>query len=452
MAVLNATNSETRTPPLERLIGFDTIRRPFESWYAFVARLIRANLLTDVEIRRQVPPDWVRWAFAPDSVLPGDLATLGPYFRQLSKPEIKIRPGAWQPFPELSSSPPECLRICPRCIGDGYHSYAWQGDLIARCPVHHEPLTHHCPHCATQLLWQSRSPGLSAFQCPAGCLLLDGIHSGLYVPDELAITQALQEHWQWTQSLSAAITFVSGPMHIAYPPYLASAPLRMPPLPSKGLLPALMHALQSSGVTMPGFKPYHEQSRGHWTIEAKSWTWKESEPSTEYQLETYRRAFRRGAYRTHVPIATRAPIDAWLAASESAHGRWHGGEVEEGEHCSTLVLPSYLVTNNELTGLRRLLARGRDPELACAHYLQALVDLLEHARQRRIALDKLDHPSPHITVAESVDAIVRTAEGYWRLSGFTRGEDDSRASWLDYREPAEIAGGMIHIMRRSGPP
>ena len=450
MTVTSVTDDGDR-PPLERLIGFDTLDRPLESWYAFIGRLIRANLLNDMDIRHQLPADWVRWAFAPHGVQTSDLASPGPCIERMPDPELKLRPMAWQPFPDLSSAPPECLRGCPRCLKAGYHSHAFQGDLIARCPVHDETLVHRCPHCDTPLLWQARSPGFSAFHCPAGCPLLEGVHSGLHVPHETQMTTALQEHWAWTQALRQAITFTSGPVHIAYPPYLAIAPLRMPPLPSKGLLPALLHALQAKGLALPAFASYHEHSHGQWMLEAQPWTWNAFQTRNEDQLDIYRRAFRRGAYRTSVPLTDRATFEQWLVVSESDHGRRHDGAVEEGSLCASFVLPSYLFTNNELTALRRLLARGSNPGLVCAHYTQVLIELLEHARLRRMALDQLQEPSPHVSVAEAFYAIVHTAAGYWRVSGHTRGEDASRDTWLDFREPAEMAAGMIHVMRRYGP-
>ena len=259
------------------------------------------------------------------------------------------------------------------------------------------------------------------------------------------------EHLAWTQALSEAIAFVSGPVHIAYPPYLAVASLRMPPLPSKGLLPALLHALQGTELTVPAFASFHEQSHGRWTLKVQPWTWDEADSRDETHLEAYRRAFRRGAYRTYVPLVDRVAFEQWLARSEAAHGKWHDGAVEEGSACATFGLASYLVTNNELIALRRLLARGSNPGLACAHYTQVLIELLEHARLRRTALDQLQAPSSHVTVAEGFDVIIRTATGHWRVSGETRGDDASRHTWLDFREPAEMAGGIIHVMRRYGP-
>ena len=80
MTITNAIDDPDR-PLLERLIGFDTLNRPLESWYAFVGRLIRANLLNDVEIRNQLPADWVRWAFAPHGVQTAILLLPAPILR-----------------------------------------------------------------------------------------------------------------------------------------------------------------------------------------------------------------------------------------------------------------------------------------------------------------------------------------------------------------------------------
>ena len=93
MTVTNTTDEPDR-PPLERLIGFDTLSRPLESWYAFVSRLIRANLLNDVDIRKQLPVDWVRCAFAPQAIQTSDLAIPTPYVDQLPDAQASVLPVA----------------------------------------------------------------------------------------------------------------------------------------------------------------------------------------------------------------------------------------------------------------------------------------------------------------------------------------------------------------------
>lgn len=204
-------------------------------------------------------------------------------------------------------------------------------------------------------------------------------------------------------------------------------------------------------MTLPAFAPYQEQSHGRWTLVVQPWVPHACRPCNEDRVDAYRRAFRRGVYRTHVPLVERSAFEEWLAVSEAAHGKWHHGGVEEGSLCATFVLPSYLVTNNELAALRRLLARGGDLGLACIHYQQVLTELLEHSRLRRIGLDRLAEPSEHVIVAEAFDAVVRTSSGTWRVSGRTHGDEESRSTWLDFREPAEIDNGLIHVMRRYAP-
>lgn len=55
---------------LDSLIGIDSLPRRFESLYACVSRLIRANLLNDNDIRNQLPALWLQAAFSPNAPLP----------------------------------------------------------------------------------------------------------------------------------------------------------------------------------------------------------------------------------------------------------------------------------------------------------------------------------------------------------------------------------------------
>ncbi|HUR39740.1 MAG TPA: hypothetical protein VM240_01080 [Verrucomicrobiae bacterium] len=436
--------------PIESLIGFDTVERPFESWYAYVCRLIRANLFNEAEIRNRLPATWVRWAFSPHQVQVADIALPEPLQEQVPNPDLKFRALAWHPYPEMSSTPSECLRLCPSCIAAGTHSYAMQVDLLERCPVHGEALVHRCPNCGLPLLWQSRSPGQSAFNCPGGCALQAGLSSGLYIPDEEALSAALAEEWAWVSALRERVAITSGPVHIAYPPYLAVATPRVPPLPSPGLLPAMLQALTREGIVVPSPLPHHTQNVGRWIVEVRPW---DPAPISvdEDRLDAMRRSFRRGAYQTAVPLVNLQRFRAWLARETSTPDAWKGAQVEETPLGPVFSFPSYLVTNNELTALRRLLARGTDPHTAGSHYEAFLLDLLDNAIARRVALDDLSHPSAETRVAEAFDAIVRTDNGLRRICGRTEGSDESRATWDDLREQAEMAGGMIYITRRYGP-
>lgn len=443
-----------RLATIESLIGYDTMERPFESWYAFVCRLIRANLLNDAEIRERLPATWVRWAFAPHQIQVSDIAPPEPLRERQSNLELKFCALAWHPYPEMSGTPIECLRVCPTCIAAGTHSYALQVDILERCPVHDDVLVHRCPTCDLPLLWQSHTPRQSAFTCPAGCALQAGPSSGLHVPDEEALAAAFREEWAWINALREQVAMLSVPVHIAYPPYLTVGTLRVPPLPSPGLLPAVLQALSSAGIDVPTSLPHHAQSTGRWTVEVRLW----DPPSItvdESRVDAMRRSFRRGAYETAVPLAHRERFVTWLKRKSSTQGAWRGVQVEETPLGPVCGFPSYLVTNNELTALRRLLIRGPDPQTAVAHYEAFLFDLLDNATVRRLALDDLSMPAAETRVAEAFDALILTAQGLRRICCRTEGDDDSRLTWDNLHEQAGMAGagagGIIYITRRHGP-
>ncbi len=422
---------------LEQLIGFHTLNRPLESWYAFVSRLIRANLLNGSEVRRQLPLEWIRWAFAPHEVRAEDLVALDTQLAHLPDADLKLRPAAWQLWPDLSSVPPECLRACASCLLAGYHSYAMQCDLIARCPVHHEELTHHCPHCQTPMVWSGRVLGTRAFECPSGCSLIEGIHGGLLVPYEAELSAILGRHAAWLQTLRNSIAFVSGPVYIAYPPHLAVMP-GATALPSKGLSTALLQSLLATGIAIPPFKAYHEQAPGRWTVEVQPWRPVQPITEPEFGLEGLRDGFRRGAFRTYIPLADAEAFERWLVLSETKHGDWHGGAVERGSTSFLFRFRSHLITNAELVGLRRLLTSGNDPALACTHYQQVLVEVLERACQRDSAISRQDGSAASVVaIAEIFDAILLVGEAYWRVCGHTR-VNDALEAWLSHQEPARI--------------
>lgn len=435
---------------LQRLIGFATRLRELESWYAFISRLIRANHLSDGEIDLHFPSQWLWWAFHPHSVQPEDVASCKFHPSDLSNLDLKLRAYAWQPFRSLSSSPPERLRGCPTCLKFGYHTYAYQGDMIAKCPVHGDNLVHRCPYCDTPLLWLVREPARSAMQCPSGCSLQQGVHSGLHVPYEDEMAAALGRHLVWIEKIKSSFSFESGPIHIAYPPYTFISPLGDPSFPTKGLLAALLNALATK-VALPEGEDFHEKSGGLWKLRIEPWKAASAKQLKKHHLDSCRASFRRGAYRTIVPLTNPEKFDSWLKANDEMYGSWHEGIVEQGTQYSNFAFPSFLVTNGEIDALKRILDHGDTTSLACDHYHAVLIELLDDARLRRASLDNLQPASPKTDIAERFDSIVDTKSGLWRIAGYTRGGGESSLSWRDFREPAELGAGVIHVMRRNGP-
>ena len=133
--------------PISELIGYDTCDRLFESWYAYVSRLIRVNALSSAEIRYRLPRAWLHLACDPFQIQGSDTTLIDPLPGiDNHTVDAKLFASTWIPFPELCSVPTECVRGCPTCLGNGYHCYATQSDLISRCPVHGHLLVQHCPH------------------------------------------------------------------------------------------------------------------------------------------------------------------------------------------------------------------------------------------------------------------------------------------------------------------
>jgi hypothetical protein len=93
------------------------------------------------------------------------------------------------------------------------------------------------------------------------------------------------------------------------------------------------------------------------------------------------------------------------------------------------------MTNNELTSLRDILASDTDPLMACVHYEALLLDLLQNANRRFTALDLEELAARETRIAEIFDAIVRTDNGCWRVSGHTIVSQDVQSTWQEHRDP-----------------
>ncbi|CAD7716544.1 hypothetical protein LMG31884_22160 [Xanthomonas hydrangeae] len=324
------------------LIGVSSIDRPFESWYAYISRLIRSNLLSSADATKFLPADWVKLAFTPD-----DLATVVPSALMCGPlDQYKLQPNAWKLFPSLCSSPPECLRGCPVCLANGYHSYAMQDDLLVKCPIHGCLLSHVCLHCGVPLVKSAVSPISNALRCPRGCSLSVATHSGLHVPQLDLMTSSLGEHLRWITHARAAITPCCQPVYIAYPPHVLSVEGEASMRPSHGLVVALIRQLNAAGAKLPSPLSYHAFDEGKWQIQVTRWEMQggRSEASASRSAQAHRDTFRRGAFVTRVPICS---INSWLAWKDTF--KWDETAqlvnlVNAVRDIVAIELPSYLLT------------------------------------------------------------------------------------------------------------
>lgn len=439
--------SARSTNALRSLIGFDSIEKPYESFYVYVSRLLRCNLMNAMEMRRRIPAEWLQTAFSSDLQVPARLVS---QLREIAPGvdlHAKLQVDPWVPFASLNSIAPEQLRVCALCLEDGYHTYAWHSDAIERCPVHDEALTTMCGRCESPLVRVARVTAPGALECPRGCTLVGGLHSGLD-PEPNRLTRALDAHLDWVSALRARIAFVSGPIHVVYPPIAhGDASIRTPPRPSPGLLPAMLDTLRLARRAVPELLPFHAHQHERWILSASRWPSVAGDLPRESQVEALRRAFRRGVYQTYLPLFDAGATIVALAQCLKTLNE----PMQDVDGVPVLAIPSYLVTNSEITALRRLLARNQVSEVTPAHYQAVLHEFVERAFLRRTALNRIGTASNLLCVAERFDAVVRVGRSLLRVSGATQTEPAGQGAWRGFRELAEIPGGFIHVSDRTGP-
>lgn len=430
---------------IERLIGFSTHSRPFESWYAFVSRLICANLMTPGEANSILPTSWIDAAYDPFNAHLCHLSGRRSLGLNDGNPaaSAKVVATDWMPLPTLSSAPPECLRGCPTCLAHGYHSYATQGDLITHCPVHHEPLTHRCPHCDRPLFWRGVGGSPLAFRCPQGCSLASTAAPGLILPDANALEAAWKVHYLATAAMKNALQFVSGPVHLAYPPLSGELCSREPALPTPGAVRALYDAVSDLGVAAPRMPSGFSQSDSAWRFQITPWTG--TLVNSPAFIDRMLLGFRRGPYRTVIPVTQSALVGRWLETSVPLR---EGVSVSSENEMHWLTLPSHLIVKPELMALRRVLAQSREQPHAYMHYGALIETILARASERRNALDAWPTPAKILRMSDYVDGIFVARGLAWRAQGTVFAEQARTHAWRDYRELAELGDQFIHITHR----
>ncbi|NJB79311.1 hypothetical protein [Xanthomonas arboricola] len=431
------------------LIGVNSIDRPLESWYAYISRLIRCNLLKTTDAEKCLPADWIKQAFTPDDVekvqLSGVVCDALDYY--------KLQPDAWKLFPSLGSSPPECVRACPACMADGYHSYAMQDDLLTQCPLHGCELSHVCWQCGVSLIRAALQPISNAFRCPRGCSLTAATHSGLHVPQLDLLTAHFGEHLQWITKVREAITLRCPPMYVAYPPHVMAAEGLADTRPSPGLTVALLQQLAAAGAQLPAPLMFQASSEGKWRFQVTRWKVQSGSSGAlkAGPAQTYRHAFHRGVFVTRVPICWIGSWTAWKEANHSNRTAQLVSLAAPRRGVMAIELPSYLMTNAELSALQMLLCQDLDEIVASVFYDELLYQTLNRACERRVALDAMHLNDLSLHLAEAFDALVRVGDTTWRVSATTECEPSLSSAWIDYRELADMRAGQIFVSRRSGP-
>lgn len=429
------------------LIGRDAINRPYESMYAYVSRLIRSNLLSLSEIRSTIPFEYLRAAFDPAYQLakpPSDHFELSNDI-----PRLKLSGSEWEIFPSLISSPTTYIRGCTKCLSAGYHTNATQSSLLASCPLHGTDLTQICPMCGTPLLRSTLDPVASAFRCPRGCSLSIGSHAGLCPDEDDGLRAPLEAHLTWLDKIHKQIKFVSGPVHVTYPPYSRIVDWRAFPFPSKGLFASLCDALRTINIDLPEPLPFHQEKTGEWVVQIERWIQSRRSCDSDLFIDILQNSFQRGAYNTLLPIPYIKPFVLWRRAMPLRKRLFSNRTIEQTRRGTLLVtVPSSLITNNEIVAMRKILADARDPSIATLHYEKFLFDSLDRVKQRVLETENCDVPSRILTVAEHFEGLVQTSIGTFRVLAVTHGDKNSRGTWLNFQERADLSNTAIQPYRQ----
>ena len=419
---------------LQNLIGFHTIARRHESLYAFVARLIRSNLLSERETREILPKSWALSAFAPDddevpSPLEDFRAAIPLDARGGEQHKLSIDP--WILLPSIAKASKRRLRGCAACFEAGHHSYAFQDSLLARCPQHGLALSDRCPHCSAPLWWRHSPMHQSAFRCPRGCDLMGGLHVGLDDDAFACLAEHLDRHLVLIENLRSRASFVSGPAHVIYPPRLADPELDDVARPADGLTGAILKAIRPHVRNFPKLGAHHDQASGDWRIEVRpimyaSETSAEESNVLESKTRRMMAAFRRGTFRTELPLGD--SLDDALLARLGMHAM-----LAKDRDMPQISVASYMLTTSEVSCLQRILSAGH--AAAHAHYDLALRATLEMAASRQDEREDGTRQRAALSIGETITGLIQTPKRLLWIQGNTAIPSHSAdAAWASFSE------------------
>lgn len=173
-------------------LGFVFHRRwvnPYESIVGMLWKFVRLNALPGHSLVTQLS----RVPIDPYEGLEPTRIDLRAVARLLGLTQRSVRTA----MGPLGATPSPCLRICPSCVGLGYHGTLHQLARFDRCPVHGEPIEAKCRHCSRPSEYRLDAQLLDA---PFRCRHCRGHYGrsatgirprGLAASDRVAVTRAL---------------------------------------------------------------------------------------------------------------------------------------------------------------------------------------------------------------------------------------------------------------------
>lgn len=138
------------------------------------------------------------------------------------------------------SAAPNSLRVCPQCIGQGFHTHFQDLLFIGYCPIHAVPLLNACPRCRQHISSDvARGQRRDPFTCRCGYVFWNSDRSQPFSVSELAL---LREAVEWLDRVGGRIDKV-------YDRQVWSSRFA----PRNGFFAALLHCIRRVGQKPPAF-------------------------------------------------------------------------------------------------------------------------------------------------------------------------------------------------------
>ena len=258
---------------------------------------------------------------------------------------------------------------------------------------------------------------------------MSGLHAGLDDDVFEHLARHLDKHLAILKQLRSEAAFVSGLTHISYPPRLASTSYEDIYRPSPGLTGALLGAIRPYISGLPVLERHYAQSDSAWAVEAQPLGPLPKFDQVEQQTKRMMVEFRRGTFRTELPLST--SISQALIDKLGMHAM-----LEETRNATRISLASYMITTSEFNALQRILSTGQDA--AHTHYDMALHEILHTALNRYVEQEDASRPRKAIRITETVSGLIQTPEQILWIRGRALTQaTEAEAAWKSFSDSTE---------------
>jgi hypothetical protein len=301
-----------------------------------------------------------------------------------------------------------------------------------------------CANCGAPIAWRHEPYAYTrgALRCIRGCDIGGNVLTGV-LPPSGALTASWATQWQWIHHFRRHVTAIIGPVYVMYP--ACQRAWGQADQPTQGAFVALFDALQPFTSDLPFRATYHDIDHGAWTLSIQPWDAPTSCWPSDVEVDTVLHTFERGAYKTVLPL----PVSPWLVNQLE---RLQNDEL--GAHCrcearkrqplDVLVLPSFLITNSELTALYRIAMASDEVDSAAGLYVRSLVDTLDIAYRRRRAWD-YQEAIDVLDIGERLDGLIRMDARTFRIAGCAINTRAGAQAWETFTEQSYPGRWAIYL-------